>query len=145
MAWGHVLVFGLPLAITALAMFNQSAVMASNALYFWYLCYDLGYTYLVVGVSLLFVTMMASSWEFYVSSDSIYVAQVGYELHNMAKMDLFFYWASQAMFSTFLNKKTFVMLRRSLVVAAEGIETEEEESEVTEIFDNQDDDGNITF
>ena len=94
MAWGHLFVFGLPLFITGLAMFTQSPVMASNAMYFWYICYDLGYQYLAVGVSLLFTIMMASSWEFYVSSDSIYVAQVGYELHAMAKSDLFFYWAS---------------------------------------------------
>ena len=71
MAWGHLFVFGMPLAITALAMFTQSPVMASNAMYFWYICYDLGYKYLVVGVSLLFMIMMESSWEFYVRSDSI--------------------------------------------------------------------------
>ena len=145
MAGGHLFVFGLPLAITALALFTQSPDMASNALYFWYLCYDLGYKYLVVGVSLLFAVMLESSWAFYVRADSMYVAQVGYELHDMAKKDLFLYWASQAMFHTFVDKKTFVMLRRSLIEAAEGIETEEEDSEITTIFDNQDDDGNVTF
>ena len=146
MAWGHLFVFGLPLTLTALAMFTQSPVMASNAMYFWYICYDLGYQYMAVGVSLLFTIMMASSWEFYVSSDSIYIAQVGYELHAMAKSDLFFYWASQAMYHTFVNKRTLRMLRLSLVEAANGVETtQEEESETTTVFDNQDDDGNITF
>ena len=147
MAWGHLFVFGLPLTITALALFTQSPGMASNAMYFWYICYDLGYQYLVVGVSLLFMIMLESSWEFYVRSDSIYIAQVGYELHAMAKSDMFFYWASQAMYQTFVNKRTFRMLRNSLIEAANGIETTEEEGdlETTTVFDVQDDDGNITF
>ena len=64
----------------------------------------------------------------------------------MAKSDLFFYWASQAMYHTFVNKRTLRMLRLSLVEAANGVETtQEEESETTTVFDNQDDDGNITF
>ena len=59
---------------------------------------------------------------------------------------MFFYWASQAMFLSFINKKTFQLLRVGLIEAAKGLETEEEEdSDSTTVFDNQDDDGNITF
>ena len=89
---------------------------------------------------------MASSWEFYVNSDAMGVAKVGYDIFDQAKSDLFFYWASQAMFHTFINKRTFHLIRVGLNEAAKGLETEEEEdSDSTTVFDNQDDDGNITF
>ena len=49
---------------------------------FWYYCYDLTYKYLVMAVSLLFATMMYSSWELYLVSDAIGVAQVSYDMFD---------------------------------------------------------------
>ena len=58
---------------------------------------------------------------------------------------MFFYWASQAMFLSFINKKTFQLLRVGLIEAAKGLETDAEDSDTTSIFDNQGNDGSITF
>ena len=148
MTYGHLVVFGLPLGLTILALFTQSAAMADNALYFWYLCYDSAYWYLILGVSLLFALMMESSWRYYVVSDSIDIARVGYDMFDQAKLDLFFYWASQAMFQASVNKRVFHLLRVALNEAASQLETDEDEkpdSSTVQDFDNQQDDGSITF
>lgn len=142
MTYGHLAVFGLPLAFTILALFTQSPAQASTALYFWYLCYELAYRYLIVGVSLLFVTMLHSSWSYYVVSDSLDVARVGYDMFDEAKSDLFFYWASQAMFVTFINKRAFHQLLLGLDEAANGLETEDEKAQDAS---NVDDSDSITF
>ena len=148
LAYGHALIFGLPLMLTLLAISTQSPAAASNALTYWYLCYEVGYRWVVFGVSALFFLMMASSWEFYVSADSMEVAQVGYDLFDMAKSDLIFYWASQAMFASFVNKRTLHYLRVGLIEVANGIDTEEENSEADTAIDvdiNDDDGSSITF
>lgn len=107
MTYGHMAVFGFPLALTFLALQTESASMADNALYWWYLCYEVAYRYLVFFVSFLFIMMMDSSWNYYVLADTMDIASVGYDMFDQAKTDLFLYWASQAMFHSVVSKQVF--------------------------------------
>ena len=146
MTYGHLAVFGLPLALSFLALQSESPSMAFNALYWWYLCYDVAYPYLVFGVSSLFYLMMDSSWRYYVLADSMDIASVGYDMHDQAKTDLFFYWASQATFISLANNKAFRSLRAGLNEAAKALETDEDDSTRPITVDDIDnDDGSINF
>ena len=139
-------VFGLPLLLTFLALQTESASMADNALLFWYLCYDQAYRYLVFGVSLLFVIMMDSSWRYYVDADSMDIASVGYDMFDQAKADLVIYWASQAFFIPLVDKQAFRNLRIGLNEAAESLETNEDEDTGSITVDDIDNgDGSISF
>ena len=130
MTYGNVIVFGLPLLLTVNALYTESPSLAVNALALWYNLYEVGYSYLFFTVTLLFAVMMYSSWNYYLVSDAIDVARVGYAMFAQAERDLLLYWASQAIFHHFVmshgRKTTFRKILVSLDVIALGPETESE-------------------